>query len=264
MKPKFEAQDAHFSGKRFTLHRAIVEPEGPKYAYHLSDDTTHDSFFVHHVFADIITTRNINNQTIIVKSDNVPTQYKNKYAFKSMQNLSDTYNLRIIWIFDAAGHGKRLIDVISSVGAKSILRQDIVAFYMWFADSKEICSYLTDRTDERMSYSVGDPVSVDASRQLLLLLLLLILLLKSYFYRLTSSENKFCYQWRTWCKNKDVKIIPGCMMGHMFVYTPHSSNVMMEEFLCDCESCLFFNFEKCTRKEEVAQSYNGVENSDEF
>ena len=78
-----------------------------------------------------------------------------------------------------------------------------------------------------MSYSVVDPVSVDASRQ---------------------------------CK--DAKIIPGCMMGHMLVYTPHSSNVTMEEFLCDCESCLSFNFEECTRKEEVVQIHNNVENGD--
>ena len=44
MKPKFEAQDAHFSGKQFTLHCAIVEPEASKYVYHLGDDTTYDSF----------------------------------------------------------------------------------------------------------------------------------------------------------------------------------------------------------------------------
>ena len=185
MKPKFEAQDAHFSGKQFPLHCKVVQPEGTQYVYHLSDNTTHDSFFVHHVLTDIITTRNINNQTIIIKSDNGPTQYKNKYAFKSMQNLSDTYNLRIIRIFGALGHGKGLIDAMSSFGAKSILRRDIVAFDVWFADSKEICSYLTDRTDERMSHSVVDPVSVDASRQ---------------------------------CK--DAQIIPGCMMGDVCLHTP--------------------------------------------
>ena len=48
-------------------------------------------------------------------------------------------------------------------------------------------------------------------------------------------------------------------MEHMFVYTPHSSNVMMEEFLCDCETCLSFNFAKSSRKEEVAQIHNSVE-----
>ena len=65
-----------------------------------------------------------------------------------MQNLSYTYNLRIIRIFGATGHGKGLIGAMSNFGPKSILRPDIVAFDLWFAD---ICSYLTDRTDERMS-----------------------------------------------------------------------------------------------------------------
>ena len=52
MKPKIEAQDALFSGKQFTLHCAIVLPGQPKYVYHLSDDTTYDSFFVHEVLRE--------------------------------------------------------------------------------------------------------------------------------------------------------------------------------------------------------------------
>ena len=118
------AQNTHFSGKKFTLHCAIVETEGPKYIYHLSDGTTHDSFFVHHVLTDKITTRNINNQTIIIKSDNAPIHNKKKYAFKSMQHLPDTYNLRITRYFSAAGYGKELIDAMSSLGTKSILWRD--------------------------------------------------------------------------------------------------------------------------------------------
>ena len=38
---------------------------------------------------------------------------------------------------------------------------------------------------------------------------------------------------------------------------------MLEEFLCDCESCLSFNFEECTRKQEVAQIHDSVEHVDE-
>ena len=52
-------------------------------------------------------------------------------------------------------------------------------------------------------------------------------------------------------------------MEHMFVYTPHSSNVMMEEFLRDCESFFSFNYEECTGKEAVAQIHNSVENGDD-
>ena len=53
MKPKFEVQDAHFSGKQYSLHCSVVEPGIQKYFYHLSDDTTHDPEFVHKVLVDV-------------------------------------------------------------------------------------------------------------------------------------------------------------------------------------------------------------------
>ena len=81
IKPKFEVQEAHFSEKQYTLHCSIVEPGMNKYAYHLCDDTKHDPVFVNEVLEDIFTKRNIKNETVIIKSDNALTQYKNQYAF---------------------------------------------------------------------------------------------------------------------------------------------------------------------------------------
>ena len=78
MKPKFEVQDAHFSGKQYTLHCAIVGPGNPKYVYHLCDDTTHDPTLVHLVLEDIFDKRSIKDEAVIIKSDNAPTQYKNR------------------------------------------------------------------------------------------------------------------------------------------------------------------------------------------
>ena len=90
MKPKFEeGQDAHFFGKQFTLHGAIVQSGQSKYVYHLSGDTTHDLFFVHRVLIDISTKWGIENETVIIKSDDAPTPYKNNYEFPSMQKLPD-------------------------------------------------------------------------------------------------------------------------------------------------------------------------------
>ena len=83
MKPKFEVPDAHFSGKQYSLHCSIVEAGIKKYFYHLSDDTTHDPEFVHEVLVDLFDKLSIKNETIMLKSDNAPTQYKNKYAFNS-------------------------------------------------------------------------------------------------------------------------------------------------------------------------------------
>ena len=73
MKPKFEVQDAHFSGKQYSLHCSIVEAGIKKYFYHLSDDTTHDPEFVHEVLVDLFDKFSIKNETIMIKSDNAPT-----------------------------------------------------------------------------------------------------------------------------------------------------------------------------------------------
>ena len=136
MKPKFEVQDAHFSGKQYYLHCSIVEPGTQKYFYHLSDDTTHNPEFVHEVLFDKLS---IKNETIMIKSDNVPTQYKNKYAFNSIQTLSNDYNVKIIWIYGAAGNGQGLIDAMSGFDVKSILLRGVIGLDQWFADSKEMC-----------------------------------------------------------------------------------------------------------------------------
>ena len=72
------------------------------------------------------TKQDIKNETVITKSYNDSTQYKNKYVFQSMLNLYNKCHAWMIRIYGAAGHGKGLIDAMSSFGAKSILRRDIV------------------------------------------------------------------------------------------------------------------------------------------
>ena len=111
-----------------------------------------------------------------------------------MQKLSDMDNIRIIRLYGAAGHGKGLIDAMSSFGVKSILRWDVIAFDKWFENSEDIRSYLTQRYDDRMLYSLVDAESVDSSRQ---------------------------------CK--DAIVINGCMVEHLFVFEPNSKNILIRE-----------------------------------
>ena len=122
LKTKDEVQTAHFSGKQQFLHRSIVidENDALSYVYHLSDDTAHDPTFVDEVLHDIFGRWNIRGETILLKSGNAWNQCKDKYAF------GVKYNVRIIRLYGAAGHGKGLIDAMSSFGVKSILRKDIV------------------------------------------------------------------------------------------------------------------------------------------
>ena len=70
LKRKFEAQEAHFSGKQHTLHYGIIEPGVTKYVYHLSDDATHDATFVHFALEDIFESCVIKNENVLIKSDN--------------------------------------------------------------------------------------------------------------------------------------------------------------------------------------------------
>ena len=141
LRPKYEVQSAHFSGKQYTLHCAIVEPFDTRYHYHLSDDTKHDPFYVDQVLRDIIVKYDIKDEHLWIQSDNAPIQYRNKHGFALLQELADDFNLRIIRTYSAAGHGKGVIDAMSSFGAKNILRKDIVIHDVFFINSAEIVHY---------------------------------------------------------------------------------------------------------------------------
>ena len=127
-----------------------------------------------------------------------------------MPTLSNDYNVKIIRIYCAAGHGKSLIDAMLDFDVKSILCRDVIGLDQRFADSKEICQYLRFRNDERMAYSNIDSKLVDKRR----------------------SEKK------------EIKI-KGCILGHLFVYEPNSRKILMNEYLRDCESCLSLGFSSC-------------------
>ena len=106
LRPKDEVQSAHFSGRQFTLHCAIVEPTEQRYHYHLSNDTKHDGIFVDHVIRDIIQQYDINNEDLWIQSDNASSQYKALHSFGLLQNLADEFGLRIIRTYGLQVTGK--------------------------------------------------------------------------------------------------------------------------------------------------------------
>ena len=156
----------------------------------------------------------LETKIIVVKSDNAPTQYKKKWAFEYYSSLAKKYNVRIIGIYGAAGHGKGLIDAMSSFDVKSILKKDIIGLDVWFGDSRDIYEYLDMRKDPCMNYSVIDQAAVDRKRM-----------------------------------EKKARKIDGCMVKDLFDYKPGKSEIHATEFLCDRDSCLDFCFENCFREE---------------
>ena len=129
-------QDAHFSSKEYTLHCAIAEPGEQIYVYHLSDYTVQDPKFVNEVLEDISRRLNIRDETTIVKSNNDPTQYKNKNAFfickaqqiDLMQLLSD-YLGNWSWKRVDRCHGQYW---------RQINGCDLTTLDKWFSDGKEM------------------------------------------------------------------------------------------------------------------------------
>ena len=95
LRPKDEVKSAHFSGKQFTLHCATVESVENQYDYHLSNDSKHDGIFADQVFQDMISVYEIQNEDLLIQSDKVPSQYKNKIPFVLLQQLAN--ELLDIW-----------------------------------------------------------------------------------------------------------------------------------------------------------------------
>ena len=140
---KDEVQSAHFSGKQFPLHCAIVEPVEDWYHYHLSNDTKLDGIFVDQLLRDMISVYEIQNKDLWIQSYNAPSQYNNKIPFVLLQQLANEVNLRIIRTYGTAGHGEEVINAMSSFSAKNVPRRDIITHDVFFNQSENIVDYLT-------------------------------------------------------------------------------------------------------------------------
>ena len=127
-KPKYEAQSAHFSGRQHTLHCSVMQKNGDfNYIYHLSNDTNHDSVLTMKILEDIISNYPtlIEDGRLVLGSDNASTQYKSRFIFHKMKELAEKYEIDVIWFYGITGHGRGLVDAMSSFGCKSIPQDSI-------------------------------------------------------------------------------------------------------------------------------------------
>ena len=60
----------------------------------------------------------------------------------------------------------------------------------------------------------------------------------------SNIDPKFVDKCRS--EKKEIKI-KCCMLGHLLVYEPSSTKIFMNEYLCDCESCLILEFSLCKK-----------------
>ena len=137
--------------------------------------------------------------------------------------MSISFVSAFVWLYGAAGHGKGLIDAMSSFGVKAILRRDA-----WFANRDELCNHLRMRGDTRMSCDVVNPEQVNRKRM-----------------------------------EKVPFVIKDCTRMHLFDYRPNNKTVFCREFLCDCVSCLDFDFDQCLKENDNVQIIQDEEEVDE-
>ena len=123
--PKDQPQAAFFNKEQFSLHCTVgIKRKDEKvdysYHYHFSDNNTHDSVFTHYVINDLLCNSNLEALQILhFKSDNCRSQYKCKYVFPRYQGIARNNNKTVITYYGVEGHGKGLVDAMSSFGVKN-------------------------------------------------------------------------------------------------------------------------------------------------
>ena len=68
----------------------------------------------------------IEDKILILRLDNCQEQYKCKYIFHEMKELPKEHGIKLIWLESEPGHGRGLVDAMSSFGCKQHLKHAIL------------------------------------------------------------------------------------------------------------------------------------------
>ena len=149
---KKQVQSTHFSGRQHTLHDSLIQNGNEyMYIYHISDDTNHDSIMTNEIIMSIITNYPmiIASGHLQLHSDNCSTQYKSRFVFKNLLNITKTYHIHIDWFFGEPGHGRGLIDAMAWFGCKDgLMRKEIISNDAWFLNAQEMTLFLKNHLVE--------------------------------------------------------------------------------------------------------------------
>ena len=107
-------------------------------------DTNHDGVFTFNVIEDMIQMfpEVIEDGILLLRTDNCQDQYKCRYVFAKMRNLAKKYDIKMIWFYGEPGHGRGLVDAMSSFGCKQPLKQDIIINDTWYDSAENMVAFL--------------------------------------------------------------------------------------------------------------------------
>ena len=114
---KYEPQSMHWHYEQVSVHSSILKQQGEK-SYHAY--FSHSKVFVKTVLDEMIDTTTKLNETIVIESDNISSQYKLSQRFSDLQNLANKHKKIIIRIYGIAGHCKGEVDHVGGIAKVSI------------------------------------------------------------------------------------------------------------------------------------------------
>ena len=216
---KHEPQSAHFNKRAYSLHCTVehtktkpgsTEASPNRYIYHLSDDMKHDYAFTsacvnHHLETNPVP------QIIRQKNDNCGVQYKCRYVFGEYQIIAIQYGRVVIIYYGVAGHGKGLVDAMSSFGVKGPMRRAVYIEGFKYSSAADICNRMESefRNDDNKLYYV-------------------------------IEEDNLCER----RKLKKSLPIEGCVGLHMIAFHP-DGRIETKVNMCSCNACLLGKFTTC-------------------
>ena len=64
------------------------------------------------------------------------------FTFFQMKKIAAEFGITVLWFYGEPGHGRRLVDVMSSFCCKQQLRHEIVSNDAWFANGEQMVQFL--------------------------------------------------------------------------------------------------------------------------
>lgn len=228
-KPKMEVQAHHFSGKQFSLHCMVYESsEKIFFYYQFSDEKTHDWKFTKTAIEEVIPKIFANNNIVVIKSDNCRVQYKCAYVFGMYRDLAKKTGKTFIVLYGASGHGRGLVDGMSSFGVKTPLRKEIITNDFYWNNACELVQLFNDigMSSETKIYSELKKCDI------------------------INQEKPESYP------------IPGNTKRHMIVFNTDRT-VLHKRDICDCDNCLIGKIDVCKYDENDKKTSNSDDDSDD-
>ena len=141
--PKHETQSHHYGAKQTSLFCTvkIADSDPLKYIYHLCDSTAHDINIVGKVI-DELYDQHFDGVMFHTKTDNCPCQFKCLWTFVYWLYFARKHNIKVISYYGVAGHGKGLVDSMSSFGVKNLIRKAIITDDYWYDNANDLVTHL--------------------------------------------------------------------------------------------------------------------------